>query len=307
MNFLNLHYFCVTAEELSFTKASRRLFISQQSLSNHIAKLEAEFNMLLFNRTQPMTLTAAGECLYTQGQALLNQKRQTEQALQDIRDFRSGDLTIGVSTSRGSVMLPQILPQFRNAYPQIRLRLVEGTTQEINAALYEGHTDVNLGFAIHDPELIAEELLHDEHLVCMIPNAFLKSYLGETVETLPAGSLQPFSRFSACPFVSMPQSFWLGTVFEDCCHDYGVTPEIVMETSSMSTLVSLCAAGMGAIFLAESFVRQDSLFWRKQETTAYLLDYPNAMRSITVSWSKKHYQTRAAREFVRMAKEIFAY
>ena len=46
MNFLNLRYFIVTAEEMNFTKAAKRLFISQQSLSNHIAKLEDHFGSL---------------------------------------------------------------------------------------------------------------------------------------------------------------------------------------------------------------------------------------------------------------------
>lgn len=56
MNFLNLYYFNITAEELSFTKAAKRLFITPQSLSNHISRLENEFGVTLFNRTQPMTL-----------------------------------------------------------------------------------------------------------------------------------------------------------------------------------------------------------------------------------------------------------
>ena len=43
MNFLNLEYFLVAAEELNFTRAAKRLYISQQSLSNHIAKLEEYF------------------------------------------------------------------------------------------------------------------------------------------------------------------------------------------------------------------------------------------------------------------------
>ena len=61
MNFLNLKYFIVTAEEMNFTKAAKRLFISQQSLSNHIAKLEDYFGVQLFDRNTPLTLTDAGK------------------------------------------------------------------------------------------------------------------------------------------------------------------------------------------------------------------------------------------------------
>lgn len=311
MNFLNLYYFCVTAQELSFTKASRRLFISQQSLSNHISKLEAEFHVVLFHRTQPISLTEAGECLYRQGEALLNQKRQTEQALQDIRDFRSGELTIGATTSRGAVMLPKIIPQFREKFPQIALHLIEGITQDINDALYAGKTDVNLGFAIQNPDLVQEELLHKEHLVCAVPKPIFSQYLQPEAAHLRQGTFQDFKRFHACPFLKMPSGVWLGDVFEHCCVDNEVTPEVVLETSSMATLISLCASGLGAMILPESFVREHAQFWASpnwQETVLiYPLDYPLGVKSITVSWLKNRYQTRAAKEFIRMARDVFTY
>ena len=46
INFLNLEYFLVAAEELNFTKAAKKLFISQQSLSNHISNMEKEFDVI---------------------------------------------------------------------------------------------------------------------------------------------------------------------------------------------------------------------------------------------------------------------
>ncbi|NYC53083.1 DNA-binding transcriptional LysR family regulator [Clostridium beijerinckii] len=63
MNFLNLEYFLTAAEELNFTKAAKKLFISQQSLSSHISKLENDLGVELFNRTVPLTLTPAGKSL----------------------------------------------------------------------------------------------------------------------------------------------------------------------------------------------------------------------------------------------------
>ena len=72
INFLNLEYFLVAAEELNFTRAAKRLYISQQSLSNHISNLEKEFDVVLFNRTSPLTLTYAGQALKTRARELLD-------------------------------------------------------------------------------------------------------------------------------------------------------------------------------------------------------------------------------------------
>lgn len=311
MNFLNLQYFCVAAEELSFTKAAKRLFISQQSLSNHISRLEEEFGVALFNRTQPVTLTQAGECLYRNSQILLYQKNQTEKALQDIRDFRSGELTIGASTSRSAVMLADILPQFHQKFPQIQLRLVEGTTKRINQALYDGRTDVNIGFAINDPDMVEEELLHKERLVCAVPNVLLPSDQPPEPDALIPGSIQKFHRFAQFPFVRMHRESWLGSVFEQCCQDHQVFPKVVLETTSMTTLVSLCSVGMGAMVLPEIFINRRAAFWNHSDwqisVSVFPLDYPRGVTPITISHLKGHYLSRAATEFIHMAKQKFTY
>jgi len=311
MNFLNLYYFSVAAEELNFTKAAKRLFISQQALSSHISRLEDEFNVVLFNRTQPATLTEAGKALYSYSRTLLYQKNQIESAMQDIRDFRSGELTIGISTSRGSVMLPDILPEFHANFPQIRIKLVEGTTREINQALYEGRADLYIGFAINDPERVHEDLLHTEHLVCAVPNALLMADK-EARKTLPrSGTLQNFQIFGAYPFIKMPHDVWLGGVYEKCCEEHGVEPEVALETTSMTTLVSLCSAGIGAIVLPEIFINRRTLFWSgvdwRDSVSIFPLDYPAGSKPITVAYLKGHYISRAAQEFIRITREKFSY
>ena len=60
INFLNLEYFLVAAEELNFTRAAKRLYISQQSLSNHISNLEKEFDVILFNLSIDTDLCRTG-------------------------------------------------------------------------------------------------------------------------------------------------------------------------------------------------------------------------------------------------------
>ena len=63
MNLRSLEYFLAAAEELNFTRAAERLFITQQALSSHISKLEEYYGVRLFDRGIPMTLTDAGRAL----------------------------------------------------------------------------------------------------------------------------------------------------------------------------------------------------------------------------------------------------
>ena len=87
INFLNLEYFLVAAEELNFTKAAKKLFISQQSLSNHISNMEKEFDVILFNRTTPLTLTYAGQALKAKARQMLELRDETYRELSDIKDL----------------------------------------------------------------------------------------------------------------------------------------------------------------------------------------------------------------------------
>lgn len=75
MNFMDLQVFLITAQEMNFTKAASRLFITQQSLSHRIAKLEKEYDTPLFERSQPLTLTPAGKCLSHHAKLILEQKQ----------------------------------------------------------------------------------------------------------------------------------------------------------------------------------------------------------------------------------------
>ena len=63
MNFLHLKYFLLVAEELNITRAAERLYISQQSLSNHISNMEKELDVKLFTRSPKLSLTYAGDLL----------------------------------------------------------------------------------------------------------------------------------------------------------------------------------------------------------------------------------------------------
>ena len=121
INFLNLEYFLVAAEELNFTRAAKKLFISQQSLSNHISNLEKEFDVVLFNRTSPLTLTYAGQALKARARELLDLRDETYKEISDIKDFSTGQLAIGVSHTRGRVILPEILPTKKKGKAELQI------------------------------------------------------------------------------------------------------------------------------------------------------------------------------------------
>lgn len=314
MNFSNLEYFIAAAEELNFTRAARKLYISQQSLSNHIAKIEAYFGVLLFDRTPPMTLTPAGQCLLQNARAVMSLQERMERQINDIRDFRSGMLTIGVTHARGTVILPAILPAFRREFPQIRLFLFEGTSGEIADALYKGKVDMTIGFPPDDAANVASVKLQEERSIIIVPKRILSEYFEDGGASLLAERDKkiPLTRFRGCPFVAIKPTTWAGEVFEACCREYDMTPDIVVETANIATLVSLCLSGMGVAVCPRIFVSSASL--RRlhandstlEQAEIFQLDYAPTETYIAANYLKDKFLTRAAVEFIRLAKAVLS-
>lgn len=190
INFLNLEYFLVAAEELNFTRAAKKLFISQQSLSNHISNMEKEFDVILFNRTTPLTLTYAGQALKVRAKQILDLREEAYREISDIKDFSVGQLTIGVSHTRGRVILPEILPLYKKKFPNIELKLVEGNSSELDNDLVHGSVDLIIGMLPFKVENIETVPIRQEEILLMVPDAVLErtfpGRLSEVKESLAA-------------------------------------------------------------------------------------------------------------------------
>lgn len=174
INFLNLEYFLVAAEELNFTKAAKKLFISQQSLSNHISNMEKEFDVILFNRTTALTLTYAGQALKAKARQMLELRDETYRELSDIKDFSVGQLTLGLSHTRGRVILPEILPVFKDRFPNIDLKLVEGNSSELANDLLHGNIDLIIDMLPFKVENVETVPICEEEILLAVPDIVLE-------------------------------------------------------------------------------------------------------------------------------------
>ena len=173
MNFLNIEYFLVAAKELNFSKAAEKLYISPQSLSTHIAKLESELGAELFYRDHPMRLTYAGEILVKRGQEILDGKNQMIDELRDISDSKKGKLSIGISHTRGLVFLPLVLPRFHEEYPAVDIRVLEASTSKLDTALANGDIDIMISLMPFSNENVESVELSSEEMFMLVPDKII--------------------------------------------------------------------------------------------------------------------------------------
>jgi DNA-binding transcriptional LysR family regulator len=140
----DLRYFVAVAEELHFTRAAERLFVSQPALSKQIRMLERTLSAPLFERDRrEVRLTVAGAALLPHAQRVLAAWETGQEALERAKAAQRATLTIGMSTSpgRGS-MLPAIRSRFTAEHPTANLTLRQVSWDDATAGLADGSSDV---------------------------------------------------------------------------------------------------------------------------------------------------------------------
>ncbi len=309
INFLNLEYFLVAAEELNFTRAAKRLYISQQSLSNHISNLEKEFGVALFHRTMPLTLTYAGQVLEKRAREILNLREETYQEIADIKDFSKGQLTIGMSHTRGRKILPEILPSYKESFPNIDLRLVEGNSTELDAGLLHGEIDLIIGMLPFKVENIETIPLCAEEILLAVPDKVLETaYPGQVEQIKEQLAVNADLKLvQDCPFLLINTGNRVRSLADEMFEDAQITPSIILETENIETVLALAAKGMGITFYPKMFISSHEVFQNNAENRKglnfYSLNYPRAHGVLGIGYHKGHYMSQATKEFIRIAKE----
>ncbi|MFF5187390.1 LysR substrate-binding domain-containing protein [Streptomyces sp. NPDC000345] len=139
----DLRYFAAVAEELNFTRAAERLFISQPALSKQIRMLEKQLGADLFHRgRRAVRLTTVGSALLPYAREMLAVWKAAEAAVEEAKGVERGTLVIGMSTSPGRGLLPALRTRLISRHPEARLVLRQVNWADPSAGLADGASDV---------------------------------------------------------------------------------------------------------------------------------------------------------------------
>ncbi len=167
MSDFRLRVFQSVAKNLSFTKASQELYISQPAISKHIQELEANYQTRLFDRQgNKISLTEAGKLLYEHSIRILDAYKQLEYEMHLLNNEYSGELRLGASTTISQYVLPHFLGNFIRKFPEVALSVMNGNSRLIETALLENRIDLGLVEGVlRLPNLKYTTFLKDEIVV----------------------------------------------------------------------------------------------------------------------------------------------
>jgi DNA-binding transcriptional LysR family regulator len=310
INFLNLSYFLVVAEELNFTKAAKKLFISQQSLSSHISKIEQDLDVTLFNRTLPLTLTPEGKSLVKNATKILELKEQSMKELLDIKDFKRGNLNIGLSHTRGRAFLPEVLPTYNELFPNIALYLLEANSKDLDTALINGDVDLIVGMLPFNVEGLEAVPLCNEEVLMIVPDSILMDYFSNDYDnikkTLEKGA--DITLLKNCPFLMVSARNIVRIIADEMFNEKNIEPNIILETENIETVLALCVKGMGITFYPKTLMNNKNLVFDNNTFNGiniYELQYNKTHGILAIGYQKNRYLSQAAKEFIKLAKESY--
>ena len=137
-----LKYFVETAKQKSMTKAAKKLYVTQPTLSKQLKDLEDELGQKLFTRSNySVNLTPEGEVLYKRAVDILSIVSKTEAEFKTMNDFNGGDLYIGCAESYGITIIAKTIKNLTEKYPNIKFHLHSGNFQTVIEKLNYGVLD----------------------------------------------------------------------------------------------------------------------------------------------------------------------
>ena len=299
-------------KERSFTKAAQNLYISQPSLSARIKKIEEIIGEPLFDRsTTPLQLTEVGKVYIEAAEEITQIEQRVENYINDLAGLKTGNLAVGASTLFAAYVVPSLITQFNQKFPDVHIQLIEGNTAELEEMLGSNALDFVIDNYHYDSILYNKELYCEENILLAVPKHFAineelgmyqlsykniknKNYLSRKYPAVPLG------RFADLPFIMLTQGNDTRTRGDRLCRNVGFKPNIVLEFNQQSTAYMASSTQLGATFISDILVSQLPTF---ENLVYYKLDGEEAKRKVFFYYKTHKYKTRVMEEFIRMMHE----
>lgn len=310
MNLKSLEYFLIAAEELNFTKAAERLFISQQALSGHIKRLEDEYNVELFCRRPSLHLTPAGDSMVFYARQFLNTHARMEADFADLSSNYKGHFSIGLSRLRCQVFFPKIWEEFHRLHPNIDISIADGASQTYAELLQKGDIDLYVGLNIAARPNVTLLPLAKDRLFCCIPYSLIQKHYPGHPEAA-ADSLRQgvdLLQIAHLPFIMLASGNRLRRNIDAFFLSNQIHPHIIMESNHQDLIYRMSRDGYGVGIISPFLIYQTERLGNPDKGSLITCPILNEMPEnlICLAHRNDYPLPRYAEDFITITQKIFA-
>ena len=306
-------YVLAVAEKKSFSAAAKSLFVSQPALSLAIGRLESELGFQIFDRaTTPISLTKKGRVYmdFLYGETALELEMQ--QRIKAVSELDCGSIAIGASCHTSYRLLPDVIADFSQQYPNINIRLDMGAGKD-SSVLYEklesGELDVILKYDFDPHRHIATPLLSERLAIAMprtmvgddlLPYALTaKDFLSCAYDTQKEFS--DFQLFHEIPFVMLGEHSRSLAHLSSDLNIQRSCPCFITGAKHTQMHYNLMEKGMGAVLLSDFHVLISDL--KDKDILFFVPRLPSARRTLHSLTKHSAHENKIIKAFLTVAHQ----
>lgn len=304
------NYIYTIYHEGSFSKAAKKLFVSQPALSMAVKKIEDELGITIFDRSSsPLSLTYEGRIYMDALEEIRSVQRSMKDRLSDMTNLKIGHVTISGENFVTSFILPDILVKFSGNYPGIDIDLVESNSPDLRKLLLSENIDLLIAHDF-DPQLYESTRLLEEVILLAVPKDYPTNknltHLAMSADDIRKGvhkTIEPvdLSLFADEKFLILKPGNDLCRRAEQLCAEAGFVPNVRIRLDQMITAYNLSRYGMGITFVSDILVGKV----HSGDCVFYALKGPVAHRTMSIGSKKNRYINHAEAAFIKTAIEAF--
>lgn len=241
MNLNQLETLVTISKTKSFRKAGELLNLTQPAVSAQIKSLEDEFGTVLVDRSQPVTLTDAGQVFLEHAEQILSIIEELKLKLNDMNETPQGHIRLGTTASIAIQILPRVLSYFNNQYPLIKTSIYSMPSLAIMSSVENGSIDIGIGYLFEKtPGLKTSVLYYDTFELVVSPEHPFASRTRISIQEL-----------QGVPFIMLSPDTAARRYLDALFKEYRVEPEVTMELSSSEEVKRMVELNIGVAVISK--------------------------------------------------------
>ncbi|HXN18037.1 MAG TPA: LysR family transcriptional regulator [Candidatus Binatus sp.] len=287
MDFDQLTTFLEVAKSANFSRAGKKLFLSQPAVSAQIRQLELEYGAKLFDRFgKKVRLTAAGDALLEYAEKLLTIRNESLRAVADQANTPRGTLLIGANEATCLYVLPEVFAEYHRLYSDVQINIYRNFSNKVLEKVEDGTVDVGIvTLPIKSPSLKTHSIFRDRLVLMVSPQSPLaKKKVVCTSEIVE----QP---------LIFPKTGFTRQMLDKLFRPYRSQIHVSMEVASVGMIKAFVAANLGVSLISETFAREEA---RAGEVKLIPISDVDLWRELGLIYRRDRTLPRAATAFISL-------
>lgn len=302
MDLKQIEYIVKIDDEHSITRAAEKLFVTQSALNQQLLRLEKELGAPLFHRSKvDMRPTEIGQVYLDNAREILRIKQRTYNLINDMTDAKKGRLSIGFTPGRGSEMFTHVYPSFHQAYPNVIVEPHELSVHRQQQMISQGNLDIGFQTLSERQRTDSEYIkLGEEEIFLLVPSIHPAAEQLAATQTASAPfPIANLTLFQYEPFVLMYKESTIRAITDEIFRKSGFTPNVLFETASNNTVLSMIEANLCCGVVPEYYVR-------KLPKGISCFAFPtHPSWDIAANYRKNGYLSEAAKYFIELVRNFW--